>query len=156
MQQHIPIFTTGNTPSQNYPTLSQECPTAVIIAVAVVIITILLVIITILSVLLVLKRKKQPPTVQCDQVNMPEIYEVVDDTDYQELDARKMDDDVMTNKDYQKLNVRKVDPLHNEVMTIKGNLGLDASKKDDVICGEDYDELDAEKMDKTPQYASLR
>ena len=141
-----PTFTTGNTPSQKYPTR----PTTVIITIAVAIIMTLLVIITILSVLLVLRNKKQPRTVQCDKVNMSEIYEVVDDIvktnqDYEGVDVSKMDDDVMNSKDYQKLNVRKVDSLDDEVM-IKAIL--------DWIT-EDYNELDTEKMDETTQYALL-
>ena len=109
--------------------------------------------------MLVLKWKKQPPTVQCDHVNMSEIYEGVDDTvktnqDYQDLDVSKMDDDVITSKDYQKLNVKKLDLLDDEVMTLKGNPRLDASKKDDdVIRVEDYEELDTEIVHKTTQYA---
>ena len=77
-----------------------------IIVILVVIITILSVIVTILSALLIVKRKKQSPTVQCDQVKMPEIHDEVDNIvetnqdyqevdvgeDYKELDAEKMDE----------------------------------------------------------------
>ena len=134
------LLTTVDTPSQKSPTPSQNSPATVIIllVVAAVIIMILLVIITILSVLLILKRNKQPPTVHCDQVNMSEIYYEADimktNQDYQELDVSQMDDDVMTSsKDYQKLNVRKMDPLDDEVINKKGNIGLEAIKKEDVI-----------------------
>ena len=161
------LLTTVNTPqqkppnpSQNCPISSQNSPTTVIIAVAAVIIMILLVIITILSVLLILKSKKQPPTVERDQVNMSEIYDEPDidktNQDYQELDVSQMDDNAMTSKDYQKLNVRKMDPPDDEVMTKKGNLGAEAIKKEDVICEEVYEELDTEKVDETTQYASLK
>ena len=120
MQQHIYLLTAGNTPSQKYSTLSQKCPIGVIIAIAVaiivillVIITILSVIITILSILLKLKRKKQPPTVQRDQVNMSKIYDEVDDIvktneDYQELDISRMDD-VICSEDYEDLDTEKMD-----------------------------------------------
>ena len=107
---------------------------------------------------------KQPPTVERDQVNMSEIYDEpdIDETSQndQELDVSQMDDDVMTSKDYKKMNVRKMDPLDDEVMTKKGNLGLEAIKKEeeleDVICEEVYEELDTEKVDETTQYASLK
>ena len=153
------LLDTGITPSQTFPTSSQNSPTAVIVAVAVVSIMTLLVIITILSVAvgLILKRKKQPPTVQCEQ-----IYDEVDDSvktdqDYQELDASQMDDNVMTSKDYQKLNVKKIDSLIDALMNKRGQIGLDASNKStEVIGGEDYEELDLEMFNETTKYASLK
>ena len=144
------LLDTGNTPSQN-------SPTSIIIAVAVVSIMILLVTTLSVAVGLILKRKKQPPTVQCEQ-----IYDEVDDvakTDQvdQELDASKMDDDVMTSKGYQNVNAGLIDPLYDEVMDRRGHRGLDASRRNDnVISEEEYEELDLKMLDETTSYASLK
>ena len=130
-----------------------------IIAVAVVSILILLVIITILSVAvgLILKRKKQPPTVQCEQIYDEVIGVVKTDQVYQELDDSKMYDNVMTSNDYKNLNARKIDRLNDEVVNKKGYRGLDVSKRNNnVIGGEDYKELDLKMLDKTSNYASLK
>ena len=75
---------------------------------------------------------------------MSHIYDVVDDI-------------VKTNQDYQERNLSRMDPLDEEVKTIKGNLGLDARKRDDdVIRKKHYKELDTYKVDETTQYASLK
>ena len=75
---------------------------------------ILLVIITILSFSLILKRKKQPPTVECDQVTMPEIHDEVNDNVkptqvYQDLVVSYMEDDAISGEDYEELDPEKMD-----------------------------------------------
>ena len=135
------LLDTGNTPPQTFPTSSQNFPTAVIIVVAVVSIMILLVIITLLGVAvgLILKRKKQPPTEQCEQ-----IYEEVDD-------IGKAD------QVYEELDVRKMDPSDDVVMNKRCYPELDAIERSgNVIGGEDYEELDPKMLDETTNYASLK
>ena len=73
-----------------------------------------MVIITILSVLLIRKRKKQPSTVERDQVNMPEIHDELNDNVqptqvYQDLAVSKMDDDAISSEDYEELDTEKMD-----------------------------------------------
>ena len=79
---------------------------------------------------------------------------------YEELDASKMGDDIMTSNVYENFNARKIlDPLNDEVMNKKGYRQLDASKRNDaVIGGEDYEELavDFKMLDETTNYASLK